>query len=49
MNTLTGVLTMLAHTPYLAAALVVTFGLLGLEAWIVRGQSRSRAGRDAEQ
>ncbi|WP_233802219.1 hypothetical protein [Paraburkholderia sp. HP33-1] len=49
MNTLTGVMTMLGATPYLTAALVVTFGLLGLEAWIVRGQSRSRAGRGAEQ
>ena len=47
MSTLTSVMTMLAHTPYLAAALVVTFGLLGVEAWLVRGQARTRGDRTA--
>lgn len=48
MNALTSVMTMLAHTPYLAAVLVVTFGLLGVEAWIVRGQARLRDDRSTE-
>ena len=45
MSTLTSVMTMLANTPYLAAALVVTLGLLGVEAWLVRGQLLERGDR----
>jgi hypothetical protein len=49
MSTMTSVMTMLAHTPYLAAALVVTFGLLAVEAWVVRSQSRTRGNRSARR
>jgi hypothetical protein len=49
MSTLASVMMMLAHTPYLAAALVVTFGLLAAEAWLVRSQSRTRGNRTARR
>lgn len=48
-SSLSGLMTMLANTPCLAGALVVTFGLLGVEVWVVRGQSRTHAGRAPER
>ncbi|AIP34280.1 hypothetical protein DR64_8068 [Paraburkholderia xenovorans LB400] len=42
MSDLSGVAAMLAHTPYLSAALLSTFVLLGLEAWWVRSLYRER-------
>ncbi|AJZ61706.1 hypothetical protein OI25_6447 [Paraburkholderia fungorum] len=46
MNSVTGAVAMLGQDPYLTAALAVSFGLLIVEAWRVRGRLRATA-RDA--
>ncbi len=41
MNDLTDMMTMLVRTPYLSAALITTFMLLGLEVWLIWKQSQA--------